>query len=184
LRLAERAAHVGGDEPLTLTVLGTVHTIARNRETARVILERAIAIDPNSSWAWSRLGWLDVYAGHVETAEQSFHRSMRLSPLDPMIFNNYAGLGLARATAGDYAGAVIHLERALRERPGANWIRRLLTGSLVGAGRIEDARAMAAELLRHEPDFTIRGYQEVVPSGSEFKARIGELLRELGLPES
>lgn len=183
LGLAERAAHSGGDEPLTLTVLGTVHALARNHETARLILERAIAIDPNSSWAWSRLGWLDVYTNRPDSAEENFQRSIRLSPLDPMIFNNHAGLGAARAVAMDYEGAVEHLQRALRERPGAHWIRRMLAACLVGAGRMDEARAMAEEIMRYLPDFTIRGYVDALPGWAGYKTRAADFLRRLGLPE-
>jgi adenylate cyclase len=54
--LAERAAELSGDDPLILAVLGAVHTIVGNLGTARVLLERALALDPNAAWAWSRLG--------------------------------------------------------------------------------------------------------------------------------
>jgi len=183
LKLAERAAHSGGEEPLTLTVLGTVHSLARNHETSRVILERAIVIDPNSSWAWSRLGWLDVYTSRPDTAEEKFQRSLRLSPLDPMAFNNFAGMGAARAVAMDYEGAVTHLQRALRERPGAHWIRRILAACLVGAGQIEEAQRMAEEIMRYLPDFTIRGYVDALPGSDSYKVRAREFLRRLDLPE-
>ena len=51
--LAEHAANLSGDDPLILAVLGTVHTFVRNYGTARVLLERALALDPNCAWAWS-----------------------------------------------------------------------------------------------------------------------------------
>src|SRR5580658_9568298 len=60
--LAERAADLSGDDPLILAVLGAVHTFVRNYGTARVLLERAVVLDPNCAWAWSRLGWIDVYS--------------------------------------------------------------------------------------------------------------------------
>ncbi len=45
--LAERAAEMSGDDPVILAVLGAVHTFVRNHGTARVLLERAVALDPN-----------------------------------------------------------------------------------------------------------------------------------------
>ena len=51
--LAERAAEMSGDDPIILTVLGAVHTFVRNHGTARVLLERAVTLDPNAAWAWS-----------------------------------------------------------------------------------------------------------------------------------
>ena len=44
--LAERAAELSGDDPLILAVLGAVHTMLGNLGTARVLLERALALDP------------------------------------------------------------------------------------------------------------------------------------------
>ena len=53
LTLGERAAELSGDDPLILAVLGAVHTFVRNYGTARVLLERAITLDPSAAWAWS-----------------------------------------------------------------------------------------------------------------------------------
>jgi tetratricopeptide (TPR) repeat protein len=66
----------------------------RNNGTARVMLERAVTLDPNAVWAWSRLGWVENYSDRPERAVAHFERALRLSPLDPMNFNNYVGLGL------------------------------------------------------------------------------------------
>jgi hypothetical protein len=40
-----------GEADIILAVLGAVHTFARNYGAARVLLERAVAIDPNAAWA-------------------------------------------------------------------------------------------------------------------------------------
>ncbi len=77
LRLADRAAHQSADDPLILAVLGSVHTFARNYGVARVMLERAVALDPNGAWAESRLGWLDVYADRPDEAKVHFDKAMR-----------------------------------------------------------------------------------------------------------
>ena len=139
--LAERAAALSGDDPLVLAILGAVHTFVRNYGTARVLLERALAIDPNCAWAWSRLGWIEAYADQPDKAIENFERAIRLSPIDPMNFNNYAGIASAHEVAEDYDKAVMFCRRALQERPHATWIYRNLASALVGAGRIEEAKA-------------------------------------------
>src|ERR1700723_1565989 len=90
--LAERAVDLSGDDPLILAVLGAVHTFVRNYGTARVLLERALALDPNCAWAWSRLGWINNYTDQPRNAIRNFELAIRLSPIDPMNFNNYAGI--------------------------------------------------------------------------------------------
>ena len=98
LKLADRAADLSTDDPLILAVLGAVHTLARHYGAARVVLERAVALDPNAAWALSRLGWLDVYVDRPDDAKVHFEKALRLSPLDPMNFNNYVGYGLRPAS--------------------------------------------------------------------------------------
>ncbi len=129
--LAERAAEMSGDDPVILAVLGAVHTFVRNHGTARILLERAVALDPNAAWAWCRLGWLENYADQPQKAIANFERALRLSPIDPMNFNNYVGIGSAHEIAQEYDEAAALYRRALQERPNARWIYRNLAASPV-----------------------------------------------------
>jgi adenylate cyclase len=155
LARAEQAANLSSRDPLILAVLGAVHTFARNYGAARVLLERAIALDPNSAWALSRLGWLETYADRPEPANRHFERAMRLSPLDPMNFNNLVGSASAYFVAGDYDIASDLMLRALAERPNAHWIHRIMAPALRCAGRMEEARASCAALVAAYPDITV-----------------------------
>ncbi len=119
LTLGEKAANLSSDDPLILTVLGTIHCFARNLGAARVLLERAIALHPNSAWALSRLGWLEVYANRPEAAKGHFERALRLSPVDPMNFNDYIGLGCAEQIGGANDATIALYQQALQERPNA-----------------------------------------------------------------
>ena len=154
LKLAERAAELSGDDPLILAVLGAVHTFVRNFGTARILLERAVTLDPNSAWAWQRLGWLENYSDRPEHALEQFERAMRLSPLDPMNFNIYVGMASANEVAERYDEAAAYYRRALEERPHAVWIYRNLASSLSGADRMEEAKLAYAALRQSYPDLT------------------------------
>src|SRR6185503_2525920 len=107
----------------------------------RVLLERAVTIDPNAAWALSRLGWLEVYSDRPEAARSHCERALRLSPLDPMNFNNSVGLGSARQVACDDNEAANFFLRALQYRPNAHWIHRNLAAALHAAGRTEEAQS-------------------------------------------
>jgi adenylate cyclase len=183
LTLAERAAELSGDDPLVLTVLGTVHTFVRNHGTARVLIERAIAIDPNSAWAWSRLGWLDNYADRPERAIEKFERALRLSPLDPMNFNNFVGMGAAHEVAQEYDEAAALFCRALEERPHAMWIYRSLAAVLSGAGRMEEAKEAYSQMLRSYPDLTASRFRQAMVFLPATLDRMVDNLRKLGLPD-
>jgi adenylate cyclase len=180
---AERAAEMSGDDPVILAVLGAVHTFVRNHGTARVLLERAVAIDPNAAWAWTRLGWLENYADQHQKAIENFERALRLSPIDPMNFNNYVGMGSAHEVAQEYDKAAVFYRRALEERPNASWIYRNLASSLSGAGRVEEAKQAFAEVMRSYPDLTVSKFKQAMVFSPAVLNRMAENLRKLGLPD-
>jgi adenylate cyclase len=181
--LAERAAEMSGDDPIILAILGTVHTFVRNHGTARVLLERAVTLDPNSAWAWTRLGWIEIYADQPQKAIENFERALRLSPIDPMNFNNYVGIGSAHEVAQEYDEAAAFYRRALQERPNASWIYRNLAASLSGAGRVEEAKQAFAELMRSYPDLTISKFKQAMVFSPAVLDRMAGNLRRLGLPD-
>jgi adenylate cyclase len=181
--LAERAAEMSGDDPVILAVLGAVHTFVRNYGTARVLLERAVTLDSNAAWAWSRLGWLENYADQPSKAIENFERALRLSPIDPMNFNNYVGLGSAHEVAQEYDKAAAFYRRALEERPNAGWIYRNLASSLSGAGRVEEAKRAFAEMMRNYPDLTVAKFKQAMVFSTVPLNRMAENLRKLGLPD-
>jgi len=183
LQYAEKAVELGGDDPLILTVLGAVYTFVRNFGRARSLLERAVMMDANAAWAWSRLGWLEVYSDRPDKAVECFERALRLSPLDPMNFNNYAGLGAAHQNSGRFDMAMAFFGRALAERPNIPWVRRATASALAAAGRIEEAKAEMKLLLDAYPGLTIRQYRAAVPYSEATLEAHCKLLREAGLPE-
>jgi adenylate cyclase len=147
-----------------------------------VLLERALALDPNAAWAWSRLGWLENYADRPERAIENFERAFRLSPLDPMNFNNYVGMASAHEVAQDYDKAAAFYRRAIEERPNAKWIYRHLASSLSGAGRMKEAQQAYAEMMKTYPGLTVAKYKQVMVFSEPVLERMAVNLRKLGLP--
>ncbi len=183
LDLAERAANLSSDDPLVLSVLGTVHTIIRNHGTARILLERAVSIDANAAWAWSRLGWLDAYNDNCDAAIAHFEKSQRLSPFDPLNFNTYVGMASAYEGAGNCEKAIEFYQRALQERPNAIWIYRSYASGLVGAGKIEEAKHAYAKLMEAYPDITAQKIHQAMVFTPKFMNRMLKNLKMLGLPD-
>jgi adenylate cyclase len=179
---AERAAELSSDDPLVQTVLGTVYTIVRKFGTARSLLERAVALDPNASWAWQRLGWLKTYQGDLDEALEHFQRALRLSPVDPMNFNVRAGMGSAHEVAQRYGEAVREYQRALEERPNAYWIYRHLASALVGAGRMAEAKQAYATMMSRFPEMTVNRVREALLYPEPTLTRMTDNLKVLGLP--
>ena len=183
LQMAEKAAGLSGDDPLVLTVLGTAHTIVRNHGTAKILLERAVSIDPNSAWAWSRLGWLAAYSDNCDEALEHFGKSRRLSPFDPLTFNTYVGMASALEGAGKYEEAVSYYERALQERPNATWIYRTYSSALSGSGDMKRAHTAYRKLIDAFPDLTERKIRDAMVFTPQFMDKMIGNLKKLGLPE-
>jgi adenylate cyclase len=129
------------------------------------------------------LGWLENYSDQPEKAIANFERALRLSPIDPMNFNNYVGIGSAHEIAEEYDMAAAFYRRALEERPNASWIYRNLAGVLSGAGRVEEAKQAFADLMRSYPDLTVSKFKQAMVFSAPVLDRMAENLRKLGLPE-
>jgi adenylate cyclase len=110
-------------------------------------------------------------------------RALRLSPLDPMNFNNYVGIGAAHEFAQRYDLAVEFYRRALQERPNALWILRALVSALVGANRMDEARAEFARLRAVYPDSTIAKFRNAMVFSPAAVERMAAHWRAVGLPE-
>ncbi len=183
LRLAKHAASLSSNDPLVLTVLGAAYTIINDHNSAGVLLERAVSIDPNSAWAWNRLGWARTYGEKPKEAIEHFETALRLSPYDPMNFNCYIGIGSAYAVARDIDNAILNCERGLKEHPQAIWVYRVLVPAYMEAGRTEDAQAGVRLLLQTYPELTAAKVREAMVFAEAHKNWMCENLIKAGLPE-
>jgi adenylate cyclase len=183
LTLAQEAASLDSNDPLVLTVLSAAYAIVGKFDLGLAVIEKALAMDPNSAWAWLRSGWANHYVGNPDRAIEHFRRSMRLSPLDPMHFNALTGTGGAYFAKGEYDEAVRWLEQALREKSDATWTYRILTATYANAGRLEEARQSLARFLEAFPGMTVSKAIEATPGNQQFLSCYAQGLRAAGLPE-
>jgi adenylate cyclase len=183
LRLANRAGVLDTDnDPLVVTARCAVHTMVNDVETGAVLLERALALDPRSSWAWERSGWLKTYLGQSEGAIRHFERAIRLAPARSQNAHRLIGIGSAYFDAGHYDEAARWKRRAILEQPGVAWANRTLAVSYARLGdRLAALDALTA-LRRYCPDVTISQVLSAVPFTRDFLDRVAEGLDDLGLP--
>jgi adenylate cyclase len=183
LRLARRALILDSDDdPLIITARCAVHTILNDLETGAALLERALALDPTSPWAWERSGWLKTYLGQPDIAIRHFKRAIRLAPAGARNAHRYIGIGSACFDAGRYHEAARWKRKAVLEDPGTSWVNRTLA---VSYSRLGDRRAALDSLdalRRLCPDVTIKQVVNAVPFRQDFLDRIAEGLGDLGLP--
>jgi adenylate cyclase len=151
-------------------------------EAGAALLERALALDPTSAWAWERSGWLNTYLGRSEVAVQHFMQAISLAPARSQNAHRFIGIGSAYFDAGRYDEAVRWKRRALLEQPGVAWVNRTLAVSYARLGdRIAALDALTA-LRRCSPEVTISQVLSAVPFTRDFLDRVAEGLGDLGLP--
>ena len=150
-------------------------------EGAIEMADRAVALNPNSFWAWNTRGWVYKIAGLPEEALRSFERAIRMSPIDPLLHRTFVGMGLVFIELGRSDEAVVAANKAQRQNPSYSPAYRCLASAFAHLGREAEARDAAARLLECDPAFTISSW---IARGGQTSAKLQiEGLRKVGLPE-
>ena len=140
VRLAREAVALARDDPTVLAQAGYALGFAGKLEEANALLDRSLALNPNSSRAWTFGGFVSMFSGSPEIAIERFHRATRLSPLDPAAWSYFYGLGLAHLILGNDERAIEWAEKSLRERRGYPGALRVLAAANAQLGRSEAAQ--------------------------------------------
>jgi adenylate cyclase len=186
VRLARRAVAIGMDDPAALvTGGGSLGYLAGELENGIALIDRAILLNPNLAIAWSWSGWLLMYLGEHADAIERFERAIRLSPLDLLAHQFYAGISFAHVFAGRYDEAASWARKAALQKP--NWVvpARVAATALALLGRIVESREALARLRQVDPTLRISNLRDRVGPfrRPEDIARYEEGLRKAGLPE-
>lgn len=182
---AWRAVEFGADDPTALWMAG--HTIAHltvGTEDGARIIDRALAINPNSAEAWSVSGYARTYLGQGKTAIDHFRKALRLSPLDPLAHSFRSGIAMAYLTDRQYQEALEWADLALTEQPKFVSSLRIRVGALGLLGRTEDAKDAARALLAVVPNLTIAGITKDSWRATHHHRPFIDALRAAGIPET
>jgi tetratricopeptide (TPR) repeat protein len=120
-------------------------------EEARIEFETAIALDRNNTMALRNLGGTLIQMGKPEEAIPYIEKSVRLSPHDPGIGNNYGALGQCHLFLGHLDRAIEFLRKASAANPRVFYIHLNLAGALGLRGDLDEARAEVAEAIKLKP---------------------------------
>ncbi|WP_426613099.1 tetratricopeptide repeat protein [Bradyrhizobium sp. McL0616] len=181
-RLLRLALSIDGNATLALSMLGNATaSFSDDYDTARGMVDRAVALNPNSSPIWEQRGLAYLMAGQPEEAIRSFERRIRLSPLDPLLFSTFGGMSVAFIGLGRFEEAVSTARKAVRQNPLYPFAYRGLASALAHLGRDVEAKETVAGLLELEPDFRIS--ERVARGGLLGPQLYIDGLRKAGLPE-
>jgi adenylate cyclase len=156
VRLSRLALSVGDDDPDTLAAASVITAfMVGDRESGIEMSDRAIALNPNSFYAWNGRGWVYKVAGLPEEAIRSLERAMRVSPVDPQLYAVFGGMALALIELRRFDEAIVAGKKAQRQKPSYPPAHYCLASAFAHLGRDAEAREAAARLLQVDPAFTI-----------------------------
>ena len=155
IRHARAALSYGRDDATALAIGGFVISMTEHdRATAFEALEQALAISPSSSFALFCGATALAYAGEAERGIDWAERALRISPFDRMNHLSYGALAIAHFLRGRYDEAAHAGRRAVRSIPSSSVVRSVLAAALAKLGRIEEAKAVALQVLALDPSFS------------------------------
>jgi TolB-like protein/DNA-binding winged helix-turn-helix (wHTH) protein len=150
-------------------------------------LGRALSIDPNSALGHALMGLGQIYIGRPEETEAHVLEALRLSPRDPLVWNWFFYLGLARACLGDFAQASPWIRKSIAANRSNPWAFFHLASCLAHLGLLEQARKEVEAGLALNPTFTIARFRAGMESDNPVflaqRDRIIEGMRTAGVPE-
>ena len=182
--LATKAVDLDRHDALALAIYGHLRSfLFHDYDSALVYFDRALAACPGSSWAWTLSSATLSYIGRGSDAIRRAEHGLRLSPHDRSLFL-YLPLIIAHYSNGTYGDAAKWGGLCVAENPTFSAPHRYLVAALAAAERLNEARDVAARLMKLEPNFRLNIYERTLQPfrQPETKARHMEHLRQAGLP--
>jgi tetratricopeptide (TPR) repeat protein len=117
--------------------------------------ERAVEVEPMSSFANTHLGWMLLNAGRTERAIEQLRKA---TELDPQFVLAHWLLGCAHASGAHYEAALPELETAVELSNRLPWMVAALAVGYAEASRPEDARRLLEELRARSSQEYVRAF--------------------------
>jgi len=180
IKLARTAIALNPSLPEAYAELGYNIIRKRDFDAATAAAERAIALNP--TFADYRLAQVFFSVGEPAKAISIAKAQMRLDPFHP----HFAPLmaGVAHYLLKEYHDAQHWLSEAIGRAPNHQYGHAFLAATYAQLGRLEDAHAEAAEVLRLNPQYSIGRTQKRVSNlkRAEDMEHLVDGLRKAGLP--
>lgn len=185
IALSDRALEVDADCALAFAVQGLARmNLLRDPTAAASLLEDAVATGPNEAIAWAMRSTLRAFTDDGEAAVADAERALRLAPLDPQLYYFEGHAAGAYFTNRNYENALELATRSYRGNRRHMSTLRIRIASLAMLDRVEDARALVAEMSRLDPQFRVSDYERNAPNaGAEVGRIMARALREAGAPD-
>jgi len=181
--LARSAIELDREDPTVLALAGHAISFATlDHDKSLALIERSLAINPNSAVASHAAGWVRAYVGDAAGAVECFTRALRMSPLDSRIHMFHSGLAFGNIMLGQFDEAIAWARKCVDNRPHFVFGYKVLAAALANAGRLAEASEAATRVMNSDPLFRLRQTERLVrPSPGRDRYLAG--IRKAGIPD-
>jgi len=181
IELAQKATSLDDSLAGAHSLLGFLYVQVREHEKGIAAGERALERAPNSADAHSFLANMLNFSGRPEEAIAHNEKAFRLNPIAPPSFYYIHAAHTYRLTAR-YEDAVKMCKELLSRWPNNVPAHVQLVLGYTAWGHNEEARAVAQDLLRIDPKFSVQQFVNAMPyKDPALSAKTLELMRKAGL---
>ena len=179
---AKTALTLNDSLDLAHLIMGWVYLFKRQHNEAIKEGERAVELNPNGAEAHIQLSFILCLSDDTELAIKMAKRAFRLNPIP--LPHYYIILAMAYRNNRQYVKAIELSEKGLIDNPDQLSVYLTLAATYIYLNRTEEAQRAAEEVLRIDPNFSIKYHATTMPyKRKETGDRFSEALRKAGLPD-
>jgi len=180
IELCEKAISLDDSLAIAHANLGYMLMMTGDYEKAIAQGEKAMALEPSSADILHWQAAILCYSAKVDESIPLFRQALRLNPMPPNVY--YRHFVAALRHSGQYDEAIVLMKKAIEREPNDLIAYIAITSTFVMAGRMDEARAAAKEVLRINPGFSVERYEKTLPFKDKTeKDRVIDALRKAGL---
>jgi adenylate cyclase len=179
IRLAQKSITLDALNPMAYTALSGVYDFTRHYDLSLAAAQRAISVDPNFAMGYSALAFVLCDLGRPAEAIPLIQKAVRL---DPRRYYYYAFFeGRAYYLMGRYRDAIPFLKINAESPEGGMPALMGLAFCYVETGRLDEAKAAAAEIMRTNPRYSLAAEKKMSPMQQPLRDRFYADLATAGL---
>jgi TolB-like protein/Flp pilus assembly protein TadD len=179
LDMAGQSLMVDERDPAAHWAMGRALWLHGRQDQSVVELEHAVDLSPNFALAHYTLAFVHSQGGDPQAAVRFSDHSRHLSPFDPMLFAMFGARAMALVRLKRFEEASEWGIKAAA-RPNAHaHILAIATYSLALAGRLDEARAHAAEIGRRFPGYRLEDFMKAMQFDPEGAALFSEAAKRV-----
>lgn len=150
-QMIDRAMLAGADDPEVLACVAQAHLLAdEDKVAARVVVDRALKMNPGLVIGWDIAGNVRMWMGDYEEALAHYERSLQLDPQSPWRTYTWPSMAGCLVAMGRFEEAIPLAKEGLQIGPRNPWATAFLIAALVHLGRMQEAVTALSRLDRRQ----------------------------------